>query len=170
MCEKIEVKAKSNKEWIEVFPYDLIIGFEVSRPVLVFKDEHEKNVLPVYISSVDAQLAAHSGIHRHLKSPHDASIEAMKQLGLKLTKCVFIKIENQQQIVELFYEGEGGDKKISFAAENVMSLCLQSKAKFYSTLNMMKQSKELTTKTTDRSNLLSTPDIHPATTHVPYLN
>lgn len=93
MCEKIELKAKSSEDWIEVFPHDLIVGIENSRPILIFKDKEEKYTLPVTVSVMDAEILTHSGITALGNSPHDATLRIINELGVNVTKCVFSSIK-----------------------------------------------------------------------------
>lgn len=65
-------------------------------------------------------------------------------------------------MVDLYFDGSNV-KKLNLKADSVISFCLQSKAKFYCSISMIKKSKELTTEQHQMSmSMDSAPYVRPA--------
>lgn len=144
MSDKLELQAKSKDDWIELFPYGVTLGVDQSRPILIFKDKHEKYVLPVQLSPQDAGLAINEKSPRVSgNSPHVAAFEIMKHLDLKLDRCVFKNIKGHHQFVDLFFTGSDELKKLHLRADSVMSFCLHSETKYFCCLEYIKESRQL---------------------------
>lgn len=133
-----------SKEWLEIFPYGMSMTPDGSRPILIFKDKSEKQVLPVWLSPLDAGLAMQTSPNSKLThTPHELSYKILNTLGVKLKKCLFVDIKGQHQFVELHFEGSDKLKKIKVRADDAMSYCLGVKPEFYCTLEHMKKCREM---------------------------
>ena len=133
-----------SKEWLEIFPYGMSVSPDGSRPILIFKDKSEKQVLPVWLSPLDAGLAMQTSPNSKLThTPHELSYKILNTLGVKLTKCLFVDIKGQHQFVELHFEGSDLLKKIKVRADDAMSYCLGVKPEFYCTKEHIKKCREM---------------------------
>ncbi|MDB2426137.1 hypothetical protein N9W41_01180 [bacterium] len=129
-------------EWVEIFPYGVTIGADEQRPVLIFKDETQRYILPVWISYQDAQFCAGMS-HRKINSPADISIKVLKGADIHLEKCLFTDLKGQHQVVELIFAGESKIKNMILQADDVMSFCLTAQAQFFCTKEHMKRSQKI---------------------------
>lgn len=147
-------KMHESKEWLEIFPYGMSVSPDGSRPILIFKDKSEKQVLPVWLSPLDAGLAIQvSPNSRMSHTPHELSYKILKDLGIKLKKCLFVEVKGQHQFVELHFEGSETLKKVKVRADDAMSYCLGIKPKFFCTLEHMKKCREIDIKIQENTNV-----------------
>lgn len=130
----------SKSEWIEVFPYGLVVSPEQTRPVMIFKDKTEKRVLPVWMSPVDAGVAvSQSGGRETDASPHRLTTKILNLLNIKLEKCFFKEIKGHYQIVELHFSGDERVGKIQARADEAISFCLSQSTQFFATIEFMER-------------------------------
>lgn len=135
---------KKDPEWIEIFPYGVTIGADESRPVLIFKDKTEKQVLPVWINPQEAHIAMTQVAGRRItQSPHTLAFRFLKESQVVVEKCHFVKIQGHHQFIDVHFKTKRGSKVLEARAGDVMSFCLHSKARFYCTIDHMIQSRQL---------------------------
>ena len=134
----------AESEWIELFPNGISVGSTIGRPVLILKDQAGAEVLPVWMHPLDAGVAvAELSQAGNGASPHLVSRKLMEALSLSLDSCVFIDLVGHHQFVHLTFRGETEHKTVRVRADEAMSFCLQSKARFYSTRPYMARCRDL---------------------------
>lgn len=150
----IDVKLASKSEWIEVFPFGIVMGANNMRPVMVFKDKQEKRVLPVWLSPMDAGIAVAQsnstyrtpGADSNMGSPHEITWRVLQQIGIKLEKCLFKNVTKSQQFLELHFKSENKKtdiKPIEVKADDAISFCLRAGCKFFATMEYIESSRVL---------------------------
>ena len=140
----VEFEKKTDNDWIELFPYGVTLGVDEVRPVMIFKDENEKHVLPVWVSELEAQIAMdQTSGDRFVGSPHTIAINILKELNAKIDRCVFVELKGHHQVVEVFYTANGEEKKVKARAHEIMSFLLSSKPQFFCTLKHIKNSQKI---------------------------
>ena len=122
--------------WIELFPYGITFdlkGFaSPQRPVIFFKDKEEVQVLPVWLSPLDAGIALAQQEKQEVPNrPYHLAWKILKSLGLKLDRCLFIEIKDHHLYVELHFSGVEELKKMTIRADEAISFCLSTETKFY---------------------------------------
>jgi uncharacterized protein len=151
----LDLKLSAKSEWIEMFPFGIAMGANNVRPVMIFKDKSEKRVLPVWLSPMDAGIAVaqtnapYQTGARSIGSPHEISWQVLKEFGIDLEKCLFKRVTQNQQFVELHFT-VGKSKKnhlsaqvIEARAHDAISFCLRSGCKFFATLEYIESSRVL---------------------------
>ncbi len=123
----------TEKKWVEIFPYGMTFGPDLARPVLLFKDQSEKRVLPVWLSPLDAGITIHQNAVEmgYSASPYSMTWKILKPLDIFLEKCCFTDVKGHHQFVELHFTGHPKLKKIESRAEEAVSFCLSNKTRFY---------------------------------------
>jgi bifunctional DNase/RNase len=128
---------------IQVHPTGISISNGVGRPVMIFKDKDDTEVLPVWLQPLDAgvalaELSGTSGL-----SPHGVTQALLKEINLKLERVVFKELIGNQQYIELFFEDEkpraSRRTSIQVRASEAMSFCLRMKPHFYASRAYMAQ-------------------------------
>ncbi len=170
MSDKLKIKTSSSDEWIELFPYNLALGLNELRPIMIFKDKSESFVLPVNVGMMDANLLAEGCFQPTLNTPHVIALEVFKKLDITLKKCLFKDVVGHRQIVDLYFEGLDTLKTLEFKAEMVMSFCLQSNVKFYSNIATIKKSQLMTSELENKTQSMDQFSGPNTPTTVPYLN
>jgi len=134
-------------EWIEIFPNTMSVSTNLGRPVLIFKDKSEIEVLPVWMHPLDAGLALAELSQGSANSPHAVTRKALQLAELRLERCAFTEIIGHHQFVELTFKTTGkttGDAKtLRVRADEAMSFCLQARARFVATSKFMAQCRSL---------------------------
>jgi hypothetical protein len=122
---------------------------------LILKDQSGVEVLPVWLNALDAAVALSELSQGHTSSPHAATRHLLQALNLKIESCSFTELIGHHQYVHLGFapvDSVRADlEKQSFAcptplrlrADEVMSLCLQAKARFFSTRSHMARCRDL---------------------------
>lgn len=129
---------------IEVFPYAISLSSPQSRPILILKSKDGRDVLPVWMSPVDAGIAiADSQVHLPASSPHRLTQRILKQIGIELESCDFVEVVGHHQYVDLKFKGDERIEKVRARADEAMSFCLVQKAKFFSSREIMNRSRDL---------------------------
>ena len=140
---KINVQTRSD-DWIELFPYGVSLSFDEARPFLILKDDSESEVLPVWMSALDAGMAvAESDVTSTHQDAHKLSALILKKFELQVKDCRFIDIQGHHQFVEISVQGPDSLEKITVRADEAMSYCLSAKARFFAKRSLMLASRRL---------------------------
>ncbi len=151
----IEISLAPKSNWIEMFPFGVALGADNLRPVMIFKDKAERRVLPVWLSHMDAGIAVaqggspYSGAARVDGSPHELSWHILSLLGVELEKCLFKKVKDNHQYVELHFKSSSKKKLpkdievIEARADDAISFCLRAGCKFFATHEYIERSRVL---------------------------
>lgn len=136
--------AISPTEWVELFPHGISVSSSLGRPVLILKDKHAVEVLPVWMNPLDAGVAlAHLSNSGAGNSPHLVTRQVLEMLEHKLEECRFIELKGHHLFVSLIFSCENGQKKVQVRADEAMSFCLQGHARFFSTRELMARCRNL---------------------------
>lgn len=140
-----DIKSSSIKSrWIEMFPYGLTLNPGQARPVMIFKDKSKTEVLPVWMSPVDAGIAVTQNMPTVTdSSPHNLTWKILDPMGVTLEKCFFKEIRGHHQIVDLQFKGSDKLKKIESRAEEALSFCLSSKCRFFTQKDFINKCRNL---------------------------
>lgn len=120
-------------QWIELFPFGLMSGQGVGKPVFIFKDEEETYNLPVRLGNLQASLVA-LGLGPNIGTTiFGFSKKLFKTLDIEVLQVVFHKVKDSRLMAKV--EVKSGDTKkwVQTSAEEVLAFALESKAEFYST-------------------------------------
>ncbi|MBX7231841.1 MAG: DUF151 domain-containing protein [Bdellovibrionales bacterium] len=140
----LEEKIKVGKDWIELEPYGLTASADATRPVMLFKSKKGEEILPVWLSPLDAGIAiTQHQVKSPSLSPHDLTLKILQSLGVHLESCVFTEVKGHHQYVQLNFSGSRKLKYISARADQAISFSLQAKAKFFCGKNYIKDSRVL---------------------------
>ncbi|MCB0357475.1 MAG: bifunctional nuclease family protein [Bdellovibrionales bacterium] len=122
-----------NKKLIEIFPYGITFSPDQNRPIMLFKDESEQKVLPVWLSPLDAGITIHQNAVElgYSSSPYSLTWKILKPLGIFLRKCVFRDVKGHQQYVDLIFEGHPKLTTLKSRADEAVAFCLSNKTQFY---------------------------------------
>lgn len=150
---------KVEASWIEVFPYGVTSGLERGRPVLLFQDEAEKHMIPIWVSPVEANVAVSQHyVTTDATSPHNLSSRIFKDLGLKIEKCVFNEVRGNHQYMDIHLGLLPAGKVIRSRVDQCLSLCMHEQARFFCTPEFIEQCRE---QDSELSSLLMGAELHP---------
>lgn len=129
---------------IELEPFGISPSMETSRPLMLFREIDGKRVLPVWLSPLDAGIAVIQN-HSQAKapSPHEFTRELLEALNLELTSCTFEEVVGHHQFVRLTIKGSRKVKEIKTRADHVISLCMHTGCRFFTTLDVLKKSQDV---------------------------
>lgn len=131
-------------EWVELFPQGISVGSTVGRPVLILKDKHGVEVLPVWMHPMDAGVAlaelSHGGSGG---SPHAVTRRILESLNVTVESCVFEELVGHHQFVQVSLRGDTQIKTLRLRADEAMSFCLQAHARFFSTRPYMARCRDM---------------------------
>lgn len=130
------------KIWIEMFPYGLVVAGDHARPVMIFKDKNGQRVLPVWMNPVHAGLAVSHNAMSDV-SPHNLTLKILRPLGIDLKKCYFKEVRGHHQLVQLSFVGDDRLTRVEARADEAISLCLNSRARFFATSEFIEQCRVL---------------------------
>ncbi len=135
---------KTHKEWIELFPLAVTMHGERERPILVLQDK-EKNVsLPVWLGSLDAAVAmVQASAQSPDSTPHRTTLQILKAFKAELKFCIFQEVMGHHQFVDLVLMANETMQTVRCRADESMSLCLLSQARFFCPLELIKKSRQV---------------------------
>ncbi len=120
-------------ELVEIFPYGVTLSADQARPVMLFKDDTESKVLPVWLSALDAGISVYQNSVEmgHSTSPYNLTWKILKPLGVYLEKCCFTEVKGLHQYVELHFKGHPKLTVLKSRADEAVSFCLSNKTQFF---------------------------------------
>lgn len=155
---------------IELEPLGIAPSMEVSRPLMLFREIDGSRVLPVWLSHLDAGIAV---IQAHSKSkdpsPHQFTRDLLQALQMELEACVFEEVVGHHQFVRVHFGGSRKVKELKTRADHVISLCLHTGCRFFTTVEVLKKSQDVDTEMTQTATSLKAAPVLARNPH-PYLN
>lgn len=140
----IEDKSLIQGELIKVLPYGLSIGQEMIRPILIMKAENSELTMPVPLNPLEAGITLSQSNKSNIPiTPHKATQELFRALGIRIEKAVFVEIKGQYQFMKLFISGHPLVKEIKVRADEAMSLCLHCEVPIFTTQEIAVKSRIL---------------------------
>ncbi len=133
--------ATESSEWIELFPYAISMGALQTRPVLIFRDQSENLNLPVWLSQIDASIAA-LDISKNTNF-HGLSLKLLETAKIKIERCEFTELQGHHQFVRLEISGHPALKDLRVRADEAIPLCSAQKARFFSTREFIMRCRDL---------------------------
>lgn len=135
------------KNWVEIFPFGLSFGADLTRPLLIFKDDAKEKSLPVWLSPMDAGITLHQNTVEmgYSSSPYSLTWKILKPLDIFLERCCFTDIRGHHQYVTLYFKGHPKLKKIECRAEEAVSFCLSNKTQFFCETDYFEKSRLMET-------------------------
>lgn len=167
----LELNLASKSEWIEMFPFGIVMGANNTRPVMIFKDKAVTRVLPVWLSHIDAGIAVaqantpYTSGARVEGSPHELSWQILSTLGVEIEKCLFKTVKGHHQYVELHFKSPKKLRVLESRADDAISFCMRAGCKFYATIDYIERSRVLESEVTG-AQMNSQSEVNPH----PYLN
>ena len=137
MSKTFNISSEAEK-WMEIFPYAVSLSSGTTRPVMLFKDKLETQILPVQLSPLDAGIAINerSALGSSTSgSPHGLTHKVLGKLNIILEKCFFTEVKGHHQFVELHFSGDDRLSVLTSRADEVLSFCLSTEAHFYCQLD-----------------------------------
>lgn len=128
--------------WIELMPSGIAVLPGVARPVFLLKHEGTGETLPVWIHPLDASVGLHELSHGAEGSPHRVVGLLLKRLSVAGIECYFSERIGHHQYATLKFKGSN-PFEARVRADEVMSFCLASKVRFFSTLEFIAQCRVL---------------------------
>lgn len=125
-----------HEEWIELAPSGIAVLPGTARPVFLLKHTGSGETLPVWSHPLDASVGLHELSHGVEGSPHRVAGLLLKQLGVGTIECYFNERIGLHQYAALKFGGSNRFE-VRVRADEVMSFCISSKARFFSTLEFI---------------------------------
>ena len=130
------------KDLVRLFPYGLSVTTDVTRPLLLLKDESHQHTLPVAVSAIDAGVALSQSNKMSLESsPHKFTAKLMQSLGIEIKQAVFVEIKGSHQFLRLYISGMPKKNSMKLRADEAMSLCLYLDVPIFATTSFIGRSR-----------------------------
>jgi len=127
---------------VQLFPYGLSVTTDVSRPLLLLKDEGHQYTLPVAVSPIEAGISLSQSNRAILESsPHKFTALLMDSLGVEIRQAVFVEIKGSHQYLRLYFSGHPHTNSLKLRADEAMSLCLYLGVPLFATKSFIGRSR-----------------------------
>lgn len=124
----------SEKELEVLFPHGLVGGYMQAKPMLLFKNEFESIVIPVWLNAIEAQsLAAYLQNQIEELPGHHFSLSLFEEIGLEFLRFVFVDVDKNHQWLEVHYSYQAKEYKKKLIAESILGFAFTTEAPFYAT-------------------------------------
>jgi hypothetical protein len=136
---------------IELYPSGISVQSTMGRPLLILKDKSQSDVMPVWMHPLDAGVALAEMSEGSGLTPHGVTRKILALVDLKVESCTFSELVGHHQFVTLTFIKASAEtdpplqekKTLHLRADEAMSFCLQSKARFYATREYMARCRNL---------------------------
>jgi hypothetical protein len=147
-AKSVDVKKKTkvplNQTLIELVPYGVNLLGDGVRPVLLLRDSSGIHNLSVPLNAIEAGVAlSQSNKVSKPASPHRGAVAIFRSLNLEIEKAVFEKVENQRQMMRIFFKNHPTQKSLVVTADEALSLCLFLEVPLYSSLSFIHESQQM---------------------------
>lgn len=164
------IKLNVGPDMIEVEPFGIAPSSDVARPLMLFREVNGERVLPVWVSHLDAGIAlVQNNTQAKAPSPHSFLKELLETLEIELVSCTFVDVVGHHQFVRLQLKGSRKVKELKTRADHVISLCMHTGCRFFTSIDVLKRSKDVESEVKETANtLLSAPQV--MKNPYPYIN
>ncbi len=140
-------QASAADPYLQLIPSGIVLLPGTARPVFLLKHEASGETLPVWMHPLDASIGLHELSQGNEGSPHTVARHILGQLGVSQVDCYFIERIGHHQYVQIHFANVAGASQptglIRVRADEVMSFCIATKARFFSTKNFIAQCRVL---------------------------
>lgn len=140
-------QASKSDPFLRLMPSGIVLLPGTARPVFLLKHEASGETLPVWMHPLDASVGLHELGQGAGGSPHTVSRLLLERLGASQVDCYFTERIGHHQFVQIELKNAnqsvlpGGPLRVR--ADEVMSFCIASKARFFSTKDFIAQCRVL---------------------------
>ena len=129
-----------------VFLHGLSLGQGNFRPAMIFKDKSEREVLPVWLDPLEANLLLAEANTSHVRqtSTHRASLKIFDALKISLKSIYFDEVNNSAQYATLFITQNDKDVTVRVRAAEALSLVVKAGCSFFTNKEVVEKSRALT--------------------------
>jgi bifunctional DNase/RNase len=127
-----------------IFPHGLSLGQGSFRPAMIFKDKSEREILPVWLDPLEANLllaTTQSGVRNG--STHSASMKLFDAFSIKLKSVYFDDVTNGIQYATLSAYQDKKLVTVRVRAAEAMSMVLNAGCAFYSNRGVIEKSRAM---------------------------
>lgn len=126
--------------------HGLSLGQGNFRPAMIFKDKSEREVLPVWLDPMEANLllAEANTSHARHNSAHRASLKVFDALKVSLNSIYFDEVANSTQYATLSISQNDKQVGVRVRASEAMSLAVNAGCTFYTNKEVVEKSRALT--------------------------
>jgi hypothetical protein len=140
---KLRVKYK-NAAMVELRVYGLAASLEPNRPVLIFRSECENHTVGVPLSPLEAGITISQNIQRGSgSSPHGLSLKVLQKMGVRPLRCFFKEVRGHFLYMDIEFETVDKKIRVESRADEAVSFCLRGGARFYSSIDLIQDCKDL---------------------------
>ncbi len=129
--------------------FGLTIDPVTNVPIVILKDEEEKNALPVWIGVLEASAIASELEKVQFTRPmtHDLLKEVVKQTGASVSKIEVTDLKDNVYYATIFMSGRDGDFKVDSRPSDAIALALRMNAPIFVESAVLEKSKSMDIKT-----------------------
>jgi hypothetical protein len=133
--------------YLLLVPSGIVILPGTARPVFLLKHTASGETLPVWMHPLDATVGLSELDQGAEGSPHTVARQMLERLGASKVDCYFTERVGHHQYVQIHLLGDGElvlpGGPIRVRADEVMSFCIATKARFFSTKKFIAQCRVL---------------------------
>lgn len=139
--------ASKTDPYLQLVPSGIVLLPGAARPVFLLKHEASGDTLPVWMHPLDASIGLHELGHGADGSPHAVAKQLLELMSANQVDCYFTERIGHHQYVQIHILKSGESllpgAPIRVRADEVMSFCIATKARFFSTKNFIAQCRVL---------------------------
>lgn len=140
---QLSQEADELKDLEELYPYGLMSGDGLGKPVFIFKDANDESSLAIRLGDLQASLVA-LGLGPQIgSSVFGFAKKLLKLAEIDFEKVVFDSVKEKMVMAKLYFEKAGERAVIHASAEELLAICLEMKLDFYATEEVLLKSKSL---------------------------
>jgi hypothetical protein len=131
--------------FLQLMPSGIVLLPGTARPVFLLKHEASGETLPVWMHPLDASVGLNELGQGNDGSPHSVARQILEQLAVTQIDCYFTERIGHHQYVQIHFVNAGAVTlgPVRVRADEVMSFCIATKARFFSTKNFIAQCRVL---------------------------
>ncbi len=137
--------ASKSDPYLPLVPSGIVLLPGMARPVFLLKHEATGDTLPVWMHPLDASVGLHELGQGTEGSPHTVARHMLDFMAVNQVDCYFTERIGHHQYVQIHLSNTGvpWGGPIRVRADEVMSFCIATKARFFSTKNFIAQCRVL---------------------------
>jgi hypothetical protein len=129
---------------IEMKIFGLALDEKSQVPLLILKDQEEKQVLPIWIGAMEAMSISISLNKVDISRPltHDLMLQTLGTLGAEMSKVVVVDLQEGTYYAEIYLEQEGRTFLIDSRPSDAIALAVRAGVPIYANESLLERVSE----------------------------
>jgi bifunctional DNase/RNase len=125
----------------QIFPHGMMLAPTPYKPVMIFKTQDQKEVMPIVVDHLNAGLMINDQENPLMGHAHQTTLQIFQRLDVNIPTVYFNEVVGQDLMCLVGIKQGEKTMQLRFKAREVMSLAIRAGTHFYANEDVLEKSK-----------------------------